>query len=64
MPKFNKGDKVRVRSDTSSPFRGRTGIVDEEVVGDSFGYWYVVKFETKGFTRSYRFIEPDLELIK
>ena len=63
MPKFNKGDKVRVRLDTTSPYRGRIGTVDEEIVGDSFGYWYMVKFESKGFTRSYRFEEQDLEAI-
>lgn len=63
MPKFKKGDKVRVRLDTSSAYRGRTGTVDEEPEKDSFGYWYMVKFESKGFTRSYRFIEQDLEAI-
>ena len=48
MPKFKKGDKVRIRVDTSSPFRGRIGIVDNgpndnesaTVVG------YMVKFES------------------
>ena len=62
MPKFNKGDKVRVKLDNASPFRGHIGVVDEEIVGDSYGYWYVVKFTSKGFTRSYRFNEQDLEL--
>jgi hypothetical protein len=61
MPKFNKGDKVRVCVDTTSPYRGRVGTIDEEIVGDSFGFWYIVKFETKGFNRSYRFNEKDLE---
>ncbi len=64
MPKFNKGDKVRVRLDNPSPYRGLTGTVDEEAIGDSFGYWYMVKFTSKGFTRSYRFIEEDLEVVK
>ena len=64
MPKFNKGDNVRVRLDNASPYRGRTGTVDEEAIGDSFGYWYMVKFTSKGFSRSYRFNEEDLELIK
>lgn len=61
MPKFNKGDKVRVRLDTASPYRGRIGIVDEESRKDSSGFWYVVKFESKGFSRSYTFAENDLE---
>jgi hypothetical protein len=63
MPKFNKGDKVRIRLDNASPYRGRAGIIDEEIVGDSFGFWYVVKFESKGFIRSYRFNEQDLEAV-
>ena len=49
MPKFKKGDKVKVRLDTSSPYRGRTGIVDEAPIEDSYGFWYMVKFESKGF---------------
>jgi hypothetical protein len=64
MPKFNKGDKVKVRLDNASPFRGHVGVIDEEVIGDSFGYWYMVKFNSKGFIRSYRFIEDDLELVE
>ncbi len=63
MPKLKKGDKVRVRLDTTSPYRGRIGIIDEEHAKDSYGFWYTVKFETTGFTRSYRFAEQDLEQI-
>jgi hypothetical protein len=61
MPKFKKGDKVRIRLDTSSPYRGRIGIVDEEPAQDSYGFWYTLKFESGGFTRSYRFVERDIE---
>jgi hypothetical protein len=61
MPKFKKGDKVKVRLDNSSPYRGRSGSVSEEPRQDSFGFWYVVKFESGGFSRVYRFIESDLE---
>ena len=64
MPKFNKGDKVKVRLDTSSTYRGRSGTIDNEISEDSFGLWYMVKFETKGFTRSYRFNEKDLEAVR
>ncbi len=63
MTKFTKGDKVRVRTDTTSPYRGRIGIIDEEPIKDSYGFWYMVKFESKGFIRSYLFVELDLEAI-
>jgi ribosomal protein L21E len=62
MQKFEKGDKVRVRLDTASPFRGHTGIVDSETK-DSSGFSYVVKFESQGFLSSYVFSEKDLEKI-
>ncbi len=63
MQKFKKGDKVKVRLDSASPYRGRSGIVIEEPVGDSFGFWYMVKFESKGFTPVTRFVEKDLEAV-
>jgi transcription antitermination factor NusG len=62
MSEFEKGDKVRVRLDTASPYRGRIGIVDKETE-DSSRFWYVVKFESKGFSRSYSVAEIDLEKI-
>jgi hypothetical protein len=62
MPKFKKGDLVQVRLDTASPFRARIGIVDEELIGDPYKRWYMVKFESRGFTRNYRFVEQDLEM--
>jgi hypothetical protein len=61
MPKFKKGDRVKVRLDTNSPYRGRSGIVNENPIKDSYGYWYMVKFESKGYTPAYRFVEQDLE---
>lgn len=64
MPKFKEGDKVKVLLDNSSPYRGQVGTIEEELAGDSFGCWYMVKFDSKGFTRRYRFVERDLELIK
>jgi hypothetical protein len=63
MPKFKKGERVKVRLDTASPYRGRNGTVDQEPRNDSSWFWYVVKFESKGFTRSYTFAENDLEKI-
>ena len=61
MTKFKKGDRVKVRLDNASPYRGRSGLVSEEPIQDSFGYWYIVKFESGGFSRVYRFLEGDLE---
>ncbi len=63
MPKFNKGDRVRVRIDTTSPYRGRVGTIDGDPTKDSFGLWYRVKFESEGFKRIYHFVEQDLEEI-
>ena len=64
MPKFKKGEKVRMRLDTASPDRGRIGTIDEEPFKDSDGFWYIVKFGSRGFARKYRFSEPDLESVK
>jgi hypothetical protein len=61
MP-FIKGDKVKVSADNSSPYRGRSGVVSELLPADSYGSWYMLKFESKGFSRSYRFNEKDLEV--
>ena len=63
MPKFKEGDRVRVRLDTASPYRGRIGVVNGEPSQDSFGYSYVVKFEARGLTIVYRFVERDLEAV-
>ena len=63
MPKFKKGDKVKVRSDSNSQFRGRIGIVSENPVNDSYGYMYIIKFESKGYTPTYRIGERDLEAV-
>jgi hypothetical protein len=64
MPKFKKGDKVKVRLDSMSPYRGRIGSVNDEPSGDSFGFWYMVKFESRGFAPTTRFIEKDLESVE
>jgi hypothetical protein len=63
MAKFKKGDKVKVRLDTASPYRGRSGTVTENPINDSYGFWYMVKFESAGYSPSYRFIEQDLEAV-
>ncbi len=61
MPKFKKGDNVKVSLDTASPYRGRMGIVAEEPTQDSYGFSYTLRFESTGFSRTYRFLERDLE---
>jgi hypothetical protein len=61
VPKFKKGDKVRVRFDTPSVYRGRVGTIDEEPKRDSSGFWYMMRFESRGFTGAYSFGEQDLE---
>ena len=63
MPKFKKGDKVRIRLDSSSINRGRVGIIDEEPKQDTMGFWYIVKLEIRGFIGSYPFAEQDLESV-
>lgn len=60
MQKFKKGDAVKIRLDTTSPYRGRQGVINENPVNDSFGIWYMVKFESNGFTPARRFVENDL----
>jgi ribosomal protein L21E len=60
MEKFKKGDKVKIRLDTSSPYRGRSGVISENLTSDSYGFWYMVKFESNGYSPSYRFVEQDL----
>lgn len=60
MQKFKKGDAVKIRLDTTSPYRGRNGIINENPINDSFGNWYMVKFESNGFKPVQRFVEQDL----
>jgi hypothetical protein len=61
LAKFKAGDKVKVRTDTTSPYRGRIGVINGEPSEDSFGLSYSVKFEARSATIVYRFFERDLE---
>jgi len=67
MAKFKIGDKVRVRLDSPSPYRGRTGVVHEELLGDLSGHLsgfrYMVKFELRDLSAVSRFAEKDLEAV-
>ena len=59
-PKFNIGAKVSVNAHSGSPYRNHSGVVDQEPVKDAFRFWYVVKFESKGFSTTGRFAEEEL----
>jgi hypothetical protein len=59
MPKFRKGDRVRIRIDVASPLRGRIATIGEEPSGDSF--WYIVKLESEMLSKSYFFAQQDIE---
>jgi hypothetical protein len=62
MAKFKKGDKVKVRMDNPSPYRGRVGIVDRDPLNaDSYGFSYMVKFESNGLKSTHSFNETDIE---
>ncbi len=61
VPKFKKGSKVRVSFNSTSPYRDHTGVVDEEPLKDTFRFWYMVKFESKGLATVSRFAEDELK---
>ncbi len=58
--KFKTGNKVIINSHSPSPYRGRTGVIDTEPVKDTFRYWYMVRFDSKGFSTVNRFAEEEL----
>jgi len=63
MPKFKKGDRVRVRSDSASTYRGRIGLVDRGPITHSgaLDSFYVVRFGEKDFLATIQFPENELE---
>jgi curved DNA-binding protein CbpA len=61
VPKFKKGSKVKVSLSSASPYRDRTGVVDKTPVKDTFRFWYMVRFESKGLPPVSRFAEEELE---
>ena len=63
VPKFKKGSKVRVSFNSASPYRDHTGVVDKEPLKDAFRFWYMVKFESKGFASGNHFAEEELEQV-
>ena len=62
MPKFVLGGRVRVRRESSSPYRGCAGIVIK-VFDHEFAVVYEVKMEScpAHLVQSNRFLEDDLE---
>jgi transcription antitermination factor NusG len=63
MPKFEKGDKVRVRSDCTSPYEGCTGVV-EGVIKEESGFLYIVQFGRSGdLALTDNFMEEDLQTV-
>ncbi len=69
MPKFKKGDRVRVSLASHSPYRGQIGVVDgnpskyASAPKRSSGFWYMVRFEWRGLHPAARFVEEELEAI-
>jgi curved DNA-binding protein CbpA len=61
VPKLIKGSNVKVTPDSTSPYRKRTGTIDQQPIKDAFRFWYMVKFQTKGFTTVVRLPEEELE---
>ena len=69
MAKFKKGDRVKVRLSSHSPYRGMIGVVDDEPSKYSSppkrtsGFWYMVRFEWRGLHPAARFTEEELEAV-
>ena len=61
VPKFNKGSKVKISSNSPSLYRGHTGFVDKEPIKDTFRFWYMVRIESNGLTAVRRFAEEELK---
>lgn len=61
VPKFKTGNKVKISANSPSPYRGHTGVVDNEPVHDAFRFWYMVRIESKVLTTARRFAEEELE---
>ena len=62
MAQFKKGDRVRIRPDTSSQFRGHNGTVTEEPISASGILGYIVEIDYRGLKLSYQFSEKELEV--
>lgn len=65
MPKFKKGDRVRVRLDSASTFRGRIGLIDRGPVThpNVHDCFYMVRFGEQHFLPTTQFAESELEAV-
>jgi hypothetical protein len=67
MPKFKKGDRVRVSLSSHSPYSGQIGVVDDDPSQYSSpskrasGFWYIIRFQWRGLHPAARFMEEELE---
>ncbi|MFC1947262.1 hypothetical protein ACFLXY_04995 [Chloroflexota bacterium] len=67
MPRFNKGDRVRVSLTSHSTYRGQTGVVEEIPSSDSQSSMgssdirYLVRFDYRGLHPAVHLLEEDLE---
>jgi hypothetical protein len=61
MPKFKKGDIVRVHENVFSTFKDRIGIIDIDPIDDAFDC--IVKFKIGGQTFYPKFAPEDIELV-
>jgi hypothetical protein len=61
MPKFTKGNIVRVRINADSPYKGHFGTIDFDPIDDSVGY--MVKIRSEKYIHHYLIEAQDLELI-
>ncbi len=64
MRMFKAGDTIRVRADSNSTYRGRTGAIQQELPEDTRGYWYLVRFESDDLKANIRLVEQDLTLVR
>jgi len=62
-PKFKIGGKVKINSHSASPYRDHTGTVDQEPAKDAFRFWYMVRFDMKGYSTISHFAEEELSKI-
>ncbi len=64
VPKYKRGDKVRVRLNSPSPYRGCTGVV-KGIIKEERGILYIVTFGKSGdVALTNDFIEKDLQIIE
>ena len=61
MANFKKGDKVKIRLEANSQFRGHAGIITAVLKRESRIFGYIVEIDSQGKKISYQFSERDLE---